>query len=160
MISRILTALLLVGAVLALAACNDVDTSTFQGWVEADLIFVSPDENGRIETLSVREGDAVGQGAPLFTLDDELQRADLEQNRASLVNAQQGFERAQQLLRTNTGTQKNYEDAEAALRTAQARVNSSQTRLVRRRMFSPVTGTVQQVYFRVGEMVWLPLFRE
>ena len=41
----------------------------YQGWVEADLIFVSPDEAGRVETLSVREGDTVEKGAPLFTVD-------------------------------------------------------------------------------------------
>ena len=39
------------------------------------------------------------------------------------------------------------------MRTAQARLNSSQTRLARRKMFSPVEGTVEQIYFRIGEMV-------
>ena len=57
------------------------------------------------------------------------------------------------LLKTSAGTQKALDDAEAALRTAQARLNSAQTRLARRKVFSPVAGTVQQVYFRVGEMV-------
>ena len=37
-----------------LAGCNDTRDPGFQGWVEADLIFVSPDEYGRVETLSVR----------------------------------------------------------------------------------------------------------
>ena len=46
----------------------------FQGWVEADLIFVSPDEAGRVETLSVREGEVVELGAPLFTLDPTCSR--------------------------------------------------------------------------------------
>ena len=41
----------------------------FEGWIEAYFIFVSPDESGRVETLSVREGDAVALGSPLFTLD-------------------------------------------------------------------------------------------
>jgi HlyD family secretion protein len=45
------------------------------------------------------------------------------------------------------------EDAEAALRTAQARLNSSQTRLDRRKVASPVSGSVEQIYFRAGEMV-------
>src|SRR5260370_1289528 len=45
------------------------------------------------------------------------------------------------------------EEAEAALRTAEARLNSAATRLTRRKVASPVTGTVQQVYFRPGEMV-------
>jgi HlyD family secretion protein len=82
-----------------------------------------------------------------------LQRADLQMQEASLKNAQQAYDRAQALLKTAAGTQKALEDAEAALRTAQARLNSSQTRLSRRKMVSPVTGTVEQVYFRPGEMV-------
>jgi HlyD family secretion protein len=45
------------------------------------------------------------------------------------------------------------DEAEAALRTAQARLNSAQTRLARRKVFSPVAGTVQQIYYRAGELV-------
>ncbi|MGA7453201.1 MAG: HlyD family efflux transporter periplasmic adaptor subunit [Rhodoplanes sp.] len=56
-------------------------------------------------------------------------------------------------MKTHTGTQKAYDDAESALCVAQARLNSAQTRLTRRKLASPVTGTVQQVYFRPGEMV-------
>jgi len=138
---------------LFLGACNNTVDTGYQGWVEADLIFVGPDENGRIETLSVVEGDTVEKGAPLFILDSDLQRADVAQSEASLTNAQQAFERAQMLLKTAAGTQKTYEDAEAALRSAQARLASAQTRLVRRRIASPVSGVVQQVYFRVGELV-------
>ena len=44
-------------ALLALAACAKTNDPGYQGWVEADMIFVSPDEVGRVETLSVREGD-------------------------------------------------------------------------------------------------------
>jgi HlyD family secretion protein len=136
-----------------LAACSNNKPPGYQGWIEADLIFVSPDESGRIETLSVREGDKVSVRAPLFTLDDELQAAEVTEREASLKNAQAAYERARTLLKTAAGTQKTYEEAEAALRTAQARLNSSQTRLARRKVFSPVEGSVQQVYFRAGEIV-------
>jgi HlyD family secretion protein len=125
----------------------------FQGWVEAYFIFVSPDESGRIETLSVREGDAVTIGTPLFALDADLQRAAVAENEAAVVNARITFERAQELLKRNVGSHKVFDDAEAALRSAEARLNSARTRLDRRRVLSPVTGTVQEVYFRVGEMV-------
>ena len=114
-------------AALLLAACAPSGDTGYQGWVEAEQVFVSPHEPGRIETLSVREGDAVEVGAPLFTLDDELERADLNQNQASLTNARQAFERAQLLLKTASGTQKTFEDAEALLRAAEARLNSSQS---------------------------------
>ena len=138
--------------VLLLAACNK-NENTYQGWIEADLIFVAPDEVGRVQTLSVREGDVVTTGEPLFTVDDDLQQADLAQVKASLINAQQTFDRASMLAKTGAGTQKDLDAAVAVLRDAQARLNSSQTRLARRSVFSPVSGTVQQVYYRPGEMV-------
>jgi len=140
-------------AVLLLVGCDTRKESTFQGWVEADLIFVSPDEAGRVETLTVREGDQVERGMLLFTIDPDLQQADVAMQEAAVKNAQQAYDRAQQLLRTQAGTQKSMDDAEAALRTAQARLNSAQTRLSRRKVFSPVTGSVQQIYYRGGELV-------
>ena len=72
-------------AALALAACNGPG-ETFQGWIEADLVFVGPDEAGRVETLSVREGDRVAAGAPLFTLDADQQKADVLSGEATLAN--------------------------------------------------------------------------
>ena len=142
---------LALASVIALAGCNDAKEPTFQGWVEAELIFVGPDDAGRIETLSVREGDHVK--VTLLTLDPDLQRADVEMQEAAVKNAQVAYDRALALVKTSSGTQKTLDDAEAALRTAQARLNSAQTRLARRKVVSPVTGSVQQIYFRGGELV-------
>jgi HlyD family secretion protein len=136
-----------------IAACNDEAPRMFQGWIEANLIFVGPDEAGRVEALNVREGDKIEAGAPLFSVDVDLQRADVMLNEATVKNAQLAYDRAQKLLKTAAGTERTVEEAEAALRTAEARLNSAATRLTRRKVASPVTGTVQQVYFRPGEMV-------
>jgi HlyD family secretion protein len=125
----------------------------FQGWVEAELVFISPDEAGRVETLSVREGSRVTAGAPLFTLDSDLQKAAVAENEAAVANARVTFDRAQELLKRSVGSQKTFDDAQSALRTAEARLNSAKTRLERRSLASPATGTIQEVYYRVGEMV-------
>lgn len=125
----------------------------YQGWVEADFVFVSPDEIGRIEKLSVREGSHVATGSPLFTLDDDLQKAAVAENEAAVTNARLAFERAKSLLKNAVGSKKTFDDAEAALRTADARLNSARTRLERRQRASPAAGTIHQVYFREGEMV-------
>ena len=139
--------------VLLLAACGRNDGNELQGWVEADMIFVSPDEAGRVDMLNVREGDTVNQGAALFTVDPDIQQADVTSAEAALANAQQAYDRAKQLLQSAAGTQRALDDADTALRTAQARLNQARTRLNRRRMVSPVTGTVQQIYYRPGETV-------
>jgi HlyD family secretion protein len=137
----------------ALAGCNETKNPGYQGWVEADMIFVSPDEPGRVIKLNVREGDQVKAGAPLYSVDDDLQKADLNQNNATLANAQQTYDRAAALSKTGSGTQANLDSAVSALRVAEARVNTSQTRLTRRSAFAPVSGSIQQIYFREGEMV-------
>jgi HlyD family secretion protein len=71
----------------------------------------------------------------------------------AVINAQQGFDRAKELLKSSAGTQKTYDDAEAALRQAKANLDWSQTRLMRRNAYSPGDGTVEQVYYRPGETV-------
>jgi HlyD family secretion protein len=137
----------------SLGGCIDRRDPGFQGWVEADMIFVSPDESGRVTKLDVREGDEVKSGEKLYSVDDDLQQADLNQNNATLANAQQTYDRAASLSKTGSGTQANLDSAVSALRVAEARVNTSQTRLARRIGFAPVSGTIQQIYFREGEMV-------
>jgi len=152
-VSRLAVLVAALLATLALAACGGSGDHPAQGWVEAEFVFVSPDEVGRVEELKVKQGDHVDAGELLFTVDPDLQQADVMMNEANLVNAQQAYDRAKELLRTSAGTQKTLEDAEAALRTAQARLNSSRTRLQRRRAYAPAAGTIQQVYYRPGELV-------
>ena len=105
-----------------LAGCNERRDPGFQGWVEADMIFVSPDESGRVTRLNVREGDEVKQGDQLYSVDDDLQKADLNQNKATLANAQQSYDRANSLRGTGAGTQATLDSAVSALRVAEARV--------------------------------------
>ena len=140
-------------AALALAGCDGGKSQLLQGWVEAELIFVSSDEQGRVEQLRVRECSQVTTGELLFTVDDDLQKAELAVRKATVTTAQQAFDRAKELLKTAAGTQKNYDDAEAALRQANANLAWSETRLARRRALSPADGVIQQVYYRPGETV-------
>jgi HlyD family secretion protein len=147
---RILLALTLAAA---LGGCNEPRNPGYQGWVEADMIFVSPDESGRVTKLNVREGDEIKTGDQLYSVDDDMQQANLNQNKATLANAQQSYDRALSLSKTGSGTQATLDAAVSALRVAEAQVVTSQTRLARRNGFAPVNGTVQQIYFREGETV-------
>lgn len=144
---------IVLAATVVLSGCTKTNDRVLQGWVEAELIFVSPDEQGRVEALKVREGDRVNKGDLLFTVDDDLQKADVVVRNTAVINAQQSFDRAKELLKSAAGTQKNYDDAEATLRQAKANLDWSQTRLARRNAYTPGDSTVEQIYYRPGETV-------
>lgn len=202
-----------------LAACGN-QSGKLQGWVEGDFVFVGPDEAGRVETLAVREGDQVAAGAPLFSVDADLQQADqhsasaqVAEARARLMRleaAQQRkeeiavlqaqeqraeamlqlstaeLERQQALAAKNIASQAQFDQAKAnasrdkaaleevrrqiavgylsardediaaarqSLAAALARQRAAETKLARRKLTAPVSGAVQQIYFRPGEMV-------
>jgi HlyD family secretion protein len=152
--SRTISRSLMVFALVALlGGCSETRNPGYQGWVEADMIFVSPDESGRVTKLNVREGDELKSGDQLYAVDDDLQQANLNQNKATLANAQQSYDRAFSLSKTGSGTQANLDSAVSALRVAEAQVVTSQTRLARRNGYAPIAGKVQQIYFREGETV-------
>jgi HlyD family secretion protein len=147
-------AVLLTGAIIIIdTAHTESRDAAFQGWVEANFVFIGADEIGRIEALSVREGDTVEAGAPLFTVDSELQAAAVRQDEATLVNAQQAFNRAQELLKSGSGTKKEFDAARSTLDETQAKLSSARTRLTRRKVYAPAGGVIQDVYFRAGEVV-------
>jgi HlyD family secretion protein len=71
-----------------LAGCDQPDEAGWQGYVEAEYTYVAPLETGRITTLDVQRGDQVEAGAPLFTLEDDSERAARDQAEAELHQAQ------------------------------------------------------------------------
>ena len=80
-------------------------------------------------------------------------RPNLNQNKATLANAQQSYDRAASLSKTGSGTQATLDSAVSALRVAEAQVATSQTRLARRIGLCADRRAVQQIYFREGETV-------
>jgi len=209
----------LLALTLTLAACSN-GNGRLQGWVEGDFVFVGPDEAGRVETQSVREGDQVAVGAPLFSVDADLQEADVHtagaqvaEARARLARLEASQQRKEEvavlqaqekraesavalsnaelerqqtlsakgvaaqaqldIAKANSNRDKaaleevrrqitvaqmaSHEDDIAAARqslaAAQARRAAAETKLARRKLVAPVTGSVQQVYYRPGEMV-------
>ncbi|QFU14857.1 HlyD family secretion protein [Microvirga thermotolerans] len=110
MTRRILAALALLAALAAAGAAfwhygrRDEGPERFQGYVEGYLVFMAPEEGGRIDSLAVREGDTVEAGRVLFELDSSLQEAQRreaearrEQAKAQLSNLQSSLQRPEQI---------------------------------------------------------------
>lgn len=219
---RIALLLLVIGAALVALPLYFENGSKrpYQGWVEADLLFIGPETAGRLTSVTVAEGDSVESGTPLFGQDDtaakaavaartaniaalqaQYQQAVIAQKRpeeitilqaserqaeAELALAVQDLQRARALAEAGTVTRANLDAAvatEAANRAAldnirgqivlarlpsrdeairqmaetvavaRAERDEAANTLARLSVTAPVSGTVQTVYYKAGEVV-------
>ncbi len=220
------TALLLAGLIavtvigLVLFTYKGNQEAELPGYMEADLVFVGSEQGGRIATLSVKEGDTVISGAPVFTLESSEQEAAvaaaksrLEEAQARLADAEADIQRPREidvlqaaltrsqamlkqsslnLDRVRTLYEKGWvskaqlDDAvaqhdsnQAAVAEAERRIDAgklpgrsgvidaavasvaearhaldeAEKNLAKRQVYAPVNGSIEEVYFRPGEVV-------
>src|SRR5258706_2061626 len=70
------------------AACGSSNDRPLQGYVEGEYMRVGAPFAGTLEKLSVQRGDAVAIGAPLFSLEQENERAARRQAEQQLQAAE------------------------------------------------------------------------
>ncbi len=58
--------------------------TAWQGWVEADYLFLGPEEPGRLVSLTVKEGDFVADGSFIFEVQSDIQKDELLSATAAL----------------------------------------------------------------------------
>jgi HlyD family secretion protein len=75
-------------APLIAAGCAGKAEPGFQGYVEGEFVYVGASIAGRVDSLSVKRGDQVAAGAPLFTLESDNEAAMRAQADAQLKAAQ------------------------------------------------------------------------
>ncbi|WP_444633513.1 HlyD family secretion protein [Cupriavidus oxalaticus] len=66
-------------AMLLAAGCGKPGTDTWQGYIEGEFVSVASPFAGRLDTLSVQRGQQVAQGAALFALESDDERAARQQ---------------------------------------------------------------------------------
>jgi HlyD family secretion protein len=83
---------------------EDEGPSAFQGYVEGNLVFMAPEESGRIERMEIEAGDQVAEGQLLFTLESSVQEAQRKeaearhrQAEAQLANIKAALQRPEQV---------------------------------------------------------------
>jgi HlyD family secretion protein len=108
------------------------------GIVTTDEVVVSPEIQGRLQKLFVKEGDAVTNGELLAVIQPQTQQADVQfyasseqqaaasvaQAKADLENARLTFEREGNLYTNNSESAQAYDSARTAYDSAKARVES------------------------------------
>jgi len=125
-----------------------------------ERVTIRPEVAGRIVALDVLEGGRVEKDQLLVELDASVERAVLAEAEARRLLALANLERARELRRSNVGTQRALDEAEASFRIAEAAVELARAQLAKRTIRAPFAGKASLRGVSVGEFVTAgtPLF--
>jgi membrane fusion protein (multidrug efflux system) len=131
-----------------------VDAILATGQIEAlQSIDLKPEVEGRLIGILVREGALIGQGTPLFKIDDAELKAQVAQIQAERDLARQSLTRTRDLLDQKASSQAELERAEATLRSDEAQLERLKVRLDRTLVRAPFGGVAGQRYVSLGDYV-------
>jgi len=123
------------------------------GSVEAiNAAFISPEINGQVKEIFVKEGQKVNKGQLLIKLNSSIAESTIKEVETALELANTVFEKQKQLWDRNIGSELDYlqaknnkEGMESKLKTLQAQVEMAEVR-------SPIDGIVDAVIVKEGEL--------
>ena len=118
-----------------------------------ESVTVSSEIPGRLKEIHFEEGQPVDKGAPLFTLDDSVYRAQLADAEAKLKLAEQTHQRASQLFKNKYATAQSVDEATSSLAVNTATVDLARVQLDKARIVAPFSGIVGLRHVSAGEYI-------
>lgn len=119
----------------------------------AESVMIKPEFAGRIERIHFDEGMRVAKGAPLFTLDGSLVKAEVREWEANVAQSRREAARASELIERKLISQSDLDTKRSQLQVNEARLSSAQTRLSKTVIKAPFTGVAGLREVSPGEYV-------
>jgi len=124
-----------------------------QGTVDGDQnIAVSPQMPGIVTAVYVKEGSPVKKGQVLAELDAQVLKQSLEEVNTQLALATSIFQKQSALWEKKIGSEVQYLQAKAGKESLEQRASTMKEQLQLAKVISPISGTVESVPLRVGQM--------
>jgi membrane fusion protein (multidrug efflux system) len=123
----------------------------------AESVVLKPELAGRVEKVHFEEGQLVAQGAPLFSLDASLMRAELREWEANVAQSQREAQRAAELVARKLISQSDVDAKNSVHVVNMARLSSAKARMEKTVIRAPFKGIVglRQVspgaYLNIGD---------
>lgn len=118
-----------------------------------EAVTVSSEIAGRLSEIHFQEGQPVEKGAPLFTLDDSVYRAQLADAEAKLKLAEQTHQRRTALLSNKYATAQSADESASNLAVSTAAVELARVQLEKAHITAPFSGIVGLRHVSVGEYI-------
>lgn len=135
---RILRHAIAIQLVLLASACTKATDGTFPGYAEGEYVRVAAPYAGSLSALNVKRGDRVALNAPLFSLEQESERAAREEAVARVKQAEAQVENLRKGRRPDevSAVRAQLAQADAALKLSSAELKRTQD-LVNSKFLSP-----------------------
>jgi membrane fusion protein (multidrug efflux system) len=131
----------------------EVTTEAVGSLLSNESVVIRPEVTGRVAAINFDEGGPVKAGQVIVELDASVERAQLAQAEAELGLGTANFERAKELRRSNVGTQRALDEAQAQLRTAEAAIQLAKARLSKLTLTAPFDAVAGLRRVSVGDFV-------
>ena len=114
-------------------------------------IQVTTEVAGKVKTIDFDSGASVKKGDVLVQLDADVDKADLKGLEASQQLAKSNFERDRKLLARNVASATDFENSQAQLKSAEARVESQKAVISKKTITAPFNGVLGLRQVSYGE---------
>ena len=114
---------------------------------------LSAQTSGTISKILVQSGQQVKKGDLLIELDSSVEKATLRASEAQLPSLKQTYQRYAALLKTQSVSQSEFDNAKAAYDALVANIESLKASIVRRQIYAPFNGITGIVKVNEGQYV-------
>ncbi len=135
-----------------------LEQDSFQTWVEVQgtvdarqSIEVTAESMGIVRNIKVKEGQKVSKGQVLAELDQTVILQSIEEIKGQLDFADQLYQKQANLWKQNIGSEVQYLGAKNQKEGLERRLATVRSQLDMTRIKAPVSGTVDQVYLKLGQ---------
>jgi len=135
-----------------------LEEGPFRTWVEVQgtvdarqSIEVTAENMGVVRNIKVKEGQKVTKGQILAELDQTVLLQSIEEIKGQLDFAKQLYTKQSNLWKQNIGSEVQYLNAKNQKESLERRLSTIESQLDMTRIKAPVSGTVDQVYLKLGQ---------
>jgi RND family efflux transporter MFP subunit len=147
------------GLKVRLVKVDSLQPQTFEHFVDVqgsidseENVMASPEMPGVITGIMVKEGDVVSKGTVLATMESAAMSNALQEVKTAYALASTAFEKQKRLWDQKIGSEIQFLQAKTNKESLESRIKSMEAQLNMSRIKAPVSGTVDDVRIKLGEM--------
>jgi membrane fusion protein, multidrug efflux system len=136
-----------------------VEPETFKHYIEVSGVaeavrsaYISPEINGIISGIFVKDGQRVKKGDLLVTISSNVIESSINEVETSLDMAKTIYERQKQLWDKNIGSEVSYLQAKNNVESLESRLETLRAQLEMSEIRAPIDGIIDEVWVKKGEM--------